>query len=155
MTYVIVGLFPQKQNDGDRQRPVGLEFTFHADDILVKPVNLAGVEGMSERLSLPARMAHLLKANPLTYAEIAEKLNAKLDTVIKAANRRPERLRRSCPFRTTSPKSPWQNGNVKANNDLAINGHVLGHQRTRPRTDTPLLRRGVLSGRPVSCPFVR
>ncbi len=84
---VTVGLFAQKQNDGERQRPVGLEFTFSANDILVKPVDLADVDGFAERLSLPARMAHLLEAKPLTYTEIAEHLGAKLDTVIKAANR--------------------------------------------------------------------
>ncbi len=84
---VTVGLFPQKQNDGDRQRPVGLEFTFDVETILVKPVNLADVDGLADRLPLSARMTHLLKRGPLTYIEIAEQLNAKLDSVIRAVTR--------------------------------------------------------------------
>jgi len=83
---VTVGLFPQKQNDGDRQKPVGLEFTF-ADQIAVRAVNLADVEGLSARLSLPTRIAHLLKDGPRSFAEIAEALDAKTDSVIKAVNR--------------------------------------------------------------------
>jgi hypothetical protein len=86
---VTVGCFPQKQNDGARDRPVGLGFAFGADVITVRSVNLANVDGLAERLPLPARMIHLLKRGPLTYAEIAEELDAKLDTVIKAANRGP------------------------------------------------------------------
>jgi len=86
---VTVGLFPQKQNDGDRQRPVGLEFTF-GEAIRVKPVNLAGVVGLAERLPLAARMTHLLKTGPLTYAELAEQLDAKVNTIIQAVMRSPQ-----------------------------------------------------------------
>jgi hypothetical protein len=84
---VSVGLFPQKQNDGSRVKPAGLEFTFSADRIHVRNVNLATVEGLAERLSVPDRMKHLLKSGPLTIARIAEELDAKTDTIIKAANR--------------------------------------------------------------------
>lgn len=84
---VTVGCFPQKQNDGARNRPVGLEFTFRPDQIGVRSVDLASVEGLSDRIGLPARMRHLLGRGPRTYAEIAEELDAKVDTVIKAAGR--------------------------------------------------------------------
>jgi hypothetical protein len=84
---VTVGLFPQKQNDGARSRPVGLQFGFDADQITVLPVDLAGVDGLSERIPLPTRIIHLIKRGPLTYAQIAEELDAKLDSVIKAVNR--------------------------------------------------------------------
>jgi hypothetical protein len=83
---VTVGLFPQKQNDGDRQRPVGLKFTF-GDRIDVQPCDLAEVEGMAERLPLSARIAHLVKHRPLSFAQIAETLGAKTDSVTKAFNR--------------------------------------------------------------------
>ena len=84
---VTVGLFVQKQNSGDRQRPVGLEFDFTQAAIAVKPVNLAGVDGLSSRLPLAARIAHLLQAKPLTYAEIAEQLDAKVNTISQAVLR--------------------------------------------------------------------
>ena len=50
---VTIGCFPQKQNDGARSRPSGLEFTFSTEQIAVRPVDLAGVEGLAQRLSLP------------------------------------------------------------------------------------------------------
>lgn len=83
---VTVGLFPQKQNDGERQRPVGLEFTF-ADRIAVRPCNLADVEGLADRLPLATRIAHLVKQSPRSFAQIAEELGAKTDSVMKAVNR--------------------------------------------------------------------
>jgi hypothetical protein len=82
-----VGCFPQKQNDGERDRPVGLEFAFDVETIAVRPVNLANVDGLAEKLPLSTRMIHLLKGGPLTLAAISEELDAKLDSVIKAANR--------------------------------------------------------------------
>jgi hypothetical protein len=84
---VTVGCFPQKQNDGARNRPVGLEFAFSPEQIHVRGVDLANVDGLAERLPLSTRMAHLLKRKPLTFAEIAEELSAKVDSVVKAANR--------------------------------------------------------------------
>ena len=84
---VTVGCFPQKQNDGARRRPVGLEFDFTRDQIGVRPVDLAGVDGLSERLPLAARIAAALKRGPRSFAELAEELDAKVDSVIKAAGR--------------------------------------------------------------------
>lgn len=84
---VTVGLFPQKQNDGDRQKPTGLEFNFGAERIGVRSVNLADVDGLAEKLPLSVRMAHVLKSGPLTYAQLADTLTAKVDSVIKAAKR--------------------------------------------------------------------
>ena len=84
---VSVGLFPAKQNDGTRTPEVGLQFTFQPDGINVEKVDLATVDGLAERLPLPVRMRHLLRSKPLTYAEIAERLDAKLNSVIQAANR--------------------------------------------------------------------
>ena len=84
---VTVGLFPSKQNDGARQRPIGLEFTFTDARISVRAVNLAGVDGLAERLSLSARMQHLLANGPLSYAELATRLEAKVNSVIQVATR--------------------------------------------------------------------
>jgi hypothetical protein len=84
---VTVGCFPQKQNDGARRKPVGLEFDFHGERIGVRSVDLATVDGLAERLPLAARMRALLTRGPLTYAAIADELGAKVDSVIKAAKR--------------------------------------------------------------------
>jgi hypothetical protein len=87
---VTIGLFPQKQNDGARQQPVGLEFTFTTERIAVRNVDLVTVDGLAERLPLASRMAEALKNGPLTVAEIAAQLDAKVDTVIKAGKRDPK-----------------------------------------------------------------
>jgi hypothetical protein len=85
---VTVGLFRRKQNDGERTRPIGLQFTFHADGgIDVKNVDLATVDGLAEKLPLITRIKALLKCKTMTYAELAEETGAKLDTVIKTVNR--------------------------------------------------------------------
>jgi hypothetical protein len=84
---VTVGLFPGKQNDGARHRPIGLEFRFSTERIDVQPVNLAEVDGLAERLPLAVRMSHALVHGPLTFAQLAEELGAKVDSVIKAAKR--------------------------------------------------------------------
>jgi hypothetical protein len=84
---VTVGCFPQKQNDGARHRPAGVQFQFSPDRIDVQAVDLATVEGLADRLTVSTRMAHVLKAGPLTYLQIANALDVKQDTVIKAASR--------------------------------------------------------------------
>lgn len=84
---VTVGLFPQKQNDGARHRPAGLQFTFTEDQIRVASVDLADVDGLAERLPVSARIGHVLKAGPQTVAIIAEELGAKPDTIEKTLKR--------------------------------------------------------------------
>ena len=81
-----VGLIPQKQNDGNRQPAVGVEFTF-GTRIDVRPVDLVTVDGLADKVPLPVRMAHLLKTGPMTCAAIAAELGAKVDSVHKASKR--------------------------------------------------------------------
>jgi len=86
---ITAGLFPQKQNDGARLRPVGLEFTFSPERIAVRPVDLALVEGLAEKLPLAARMLHLLKNGPLTLAVLADELGgANVETLDRTVRRR-------------------------------------------------------------------
>lgn len=86
---VTIGLMPAKQNDGQRYQPAGftLEFTGKAGPITVTPTNLATVDGLSKGLSLHARIAHALKQGPMTYQLLAETLEAKQDSIIKAVTR--------------------------------------------------------------------
>lgn len=84
----VVGLFPTKQNDGARAKPVGLELTFTDTRITVEPTDLANIDGLSEHLSIRDRIAHTLKRRGgLTIAEIAVEVDAKPDSVTKALKR--------------------------------------------------------------------
>jgi hypothetical protein len=84
---VTVMLAPHKQNDGQRLPPVGLEFSFSPARIDVRQVNPVTVDGLAETLPLADRMKHVLKTGPLTIAEVATRLDAKPDSVEKAAKR--------------------------------------------------------------------
>ncbi len=83
-------LFPQKQNDGARVRPVGLEFAFGTEQIGVRSVDLTTVEGLAERMPLATRISAALERGPMTIVAIAEELDAKADSLTKAVNRRKE-----------------------------------------------------------------
>jgi hypothetical protein len=85
---ITVGLFPQKQNDGDPHPEVGLEFAFCPDRrINVRKIDLLDVEGLADRLPLASRIGGALRTGPLSYAELATRLDAKVDSIIKAVNR--------------------------------------------------------------------
>jgi hypothetical protein len=86
----VVGLFPSKQNDGTRLKPVGLEFTFTDDQIAVRSVNLAAVDGLADRLPVATRIIHALEqrgGQPMTYAELSTALDVKVNSVIQTVTR--------------------------------------------------------------------
>jgi len=84
---VTVMLVPNKQNDGTWLGPVGLEFDFSPDQITLKNIEPAMVDGLSEDLPVRLRMVPLLKQAPRTVAEIASDLNVQQDAVVKAVQR--------------------------------------------------------------------
>jgi DNA-directed RNA polymerase specialized sigma24 family protein len=84
---VSVGLFRTKQNDGERAPAVGWTFTFTPAHITVTRTDLATVAGLADRLPVAQRIAEALKRGPMSYAELATELDAKKDTIIKAATR--------------------------------------------------------------------
>lgn len=84
---VTVLLKASKQNDGQRHKPVALEFAFSPEIIQVRNVDPAGVDGFVQSLPLAARMTHLLKGGPMTIAAMAERLEAKPDSIQKAVKR--------------------------------------------------------------------
>lgn len=86
-TVATVGLFPQKQNDGARLKPIGFEFGFSPTRIAVARIELTDVEGLAEKLPLHDRMAAILRAGPRTAAEIATALEAKPETVSRLLQR--------------------------------------------------------------------
>jgi len=84
---VTVVLTPQKANDGDRQRPVALEFHFAAERIHVRNVDANDVQASTGSLSLQVRIARLLANEALTIASVAQALDAKPDSVARAIKR--------------------------------------------------------------------
>jgi hypothetical protein len=85
-----VGLFNRKSNLTKLQAAVGFQFEFTDESTVVSRVNLADVEDLAGQLPLWQRVAHLIKAGagaPRTIEEIAEELDAKVDSVKKAVSR--------------------------------------------------------------------
>jgi hypothetical protein len=84
---VTVALLPEKQNDGARVGTVGLEFDFAPDQITVRNVNIATVDGLADKLPLNVRIEHALKPGPMTLVALADELGAKADSIDKAVRR--------------------------------------------------------------------
>jgi hypothetical protein len=78
---------PGKQNDGERRKPVCLEFAFTPECIDVRHVDPTTVDGFVQTLPLHARLTHLLKGGPMTIHAMADALDAKVDSITKAVNR--------------------------------------------------------------------
>jgi hypothetical protein len=82
-----VCLLPQKQNDGARVEPVAIEFDLTNFAISYRTVAAADVEEIAGKVPLHLRIQHALQRGPQSFAELAKALDAKVDSVIKAANR--------------------------------------------------------------------
>lgn len=87
-----VGLFPGKQTEGARKPVVGWAFDFSADQIQVQRSDLTNVEGLAERLPIRTRIEAALTRGPMTYAALADELNAKVNSVEAAVRRSPEKF---------------------------------------------------------------
>jgi hypothetical protein len=84
---VTLGLFPRKANLGPLGEAFGLTVDFAGDRIAFGEANLATTDGMEGKLSAKQRIRHLVRTGPLTVAAIADELELKEDTVIKALKR--------------------------------------------------------------------
>jgi hypothetical protein len=86
---ITIGLFNKKSNLGALLPAFGFQFRFDDDRTIVTRTNLAEVQDLSQKLPLWQRLTHVLKAasRPLTLAELADELDAKVDTVTKAVAR--------------------------------------------------------------------
>lgn len=84
-----VGLFNRKSNVSRLHPAIGFEFEFTDNSTIVTRANLADVEDLAGQLPLWQRIAHLIKAGggvPRTLPELAEALNAKIDTIKKSVS---------------------------------------------------------------------
>jgi len=87
-----VGLFPAKQNGGERVHPVGLTFDFMPNRIQVQRSDMTTVEGLAERLPIRTRIEAALKRGPMTYAALADELGQKVDSIQKAVKRNSDKF---------------------------------------------------------------
>lgn len=88
-----VAFYNRKANLGARRPAVGFEITFGSDQTVYRRVEVADVEALAVTLPLWQRVLNLLKhRSPLTYAAIANELDAKVDTVEKTVTRSKGRL---------------------------------------------------------------
>jgi hypothetical protein len=80
-----------KQNDGNRDPPVGLRFVFSPDMIAVSRVAVADEPELAAALTIPQRLPGALARGPKTIAELAYELEAQVRSVEKALKRGEER----------------------------------------------------------------
>ena len=81
-----LGVFHRKANSGPLLSARGLRVTF-GDRITIHQTNLAEHDDFAGKLPLWQRCVGALKTGPLTLSELAEAVDAKLDSVIKTVKR--------------------------------------------------------------------
>jgi hypothetical protein len=84
---ITIGLFNRKANLGPLQPAVGFSICFADNQTRFSRVNLGDVEGLAAKLSTFERVVYALKRGPLTVAQLADELDAKVDTVEKTVRR--------------------------------------------------------------------
>lgn len=82
-----VGIYPRKANLGPLGQATGFEVAFESGRIHFSPTDVATVPDLSGQLSVRQRMAAILHHGAMTPEEIAEEIDAKLDTVKRTARR--------------------------------------------------------------------
>jgi hypothetical protein len=88
-----LGMFNRKNNLGPLLPAVGYEVSFRAGETTFARTSLADVAELADKLSTFERIVSALKAGPLTVSELADNLDAKLDTVEKTVKRHTEKGR--------------------------------------------------------------
>jgi len=83
-----VGLFHQLANNSGLQRPLGFHVTFSEDAVRIDPEDARDVPLLREGLSGPER-CWLTLVQPMSTPQLAEELNLRQDTVVKACTRHP------------------------------------------------------------------
>jgi hypothetical protein len=82
-----VGLFNRKANLNGARQPVSLRLTFGRQRTDISRVDMADTPDLASKLTIRQRMTVLLKRGSMTEQEIADELEASLDSVRKAAKR--------------------------------------------------------------------
>lgn len=88
---ITIGLFNRKANLGPQRPPVAFDVTFLTSRIAFTRVDVAGVEELADSIPLWQRLRRELLSGagkPKTYAELADTLGVKVDSVEKAVKRK-------------------------------------------------------------------
>ena len=86
-----VGLFHRKSNNGPRHPALGFQFTFSADHIDVRRVDLAANDELGSKLPLWQRMKAVLTTGALPVKALAEQLDVPEASVRQALKRDADR----------------------------------------------------------------
>ena len=78
---VSIGLFHRKSNNSRLYKPIGFEFTYLDDAIMIDNQDIKSVAGFMEHLSISTRIIEVLKKGSMSAASIAEMTDIKLNIV--------------------------------------------------------------------------
>lgn len=82
-----LGFYHRKSNLGPLRHPVALRIAFHKHDTIIERISMSDNADLAEKMSVRQRMVELLGRGSMTFMEIAEQLDEKVDTVRKAVKR--------------------------------------------------------------------
>lgn len=85
-----LGFYHRKANCGPLRHPVALNVTFGSEETIYSRASISDNSELAEKLSVRQRIYEILGRGSLTFAEIAERLEEKVDTVRKAVKRSPQ-----------------------------------------------------------------
>lgn len=85
---LVLACHHRKNNNGPQQPAVGFEFLFRNGRIDVRPCNVADTAELADGLPLWHRMRETLRQGPLAIHELADRLEAKPDTIAHTARRK-------------------------------------------------------------------
>jgi hypothetical protein len=82
-----VALVNKKANDAPLALPLGFEVSMSEERTTIRPANLADTPELAKEIPLRLRIRDALLGGSLTYAELAERLDADPDTIRRTVNR--------------------------------------------------------------------
>lgn len=82
-----LGLFNRKANLGRLQPPLGFTVSFSEERTTFRRADVADNPELAAKLTVRQRMAHLLRGGSMTMQQLAEEIDAKVDTIERTAYR--------------------------------------------------------------------
>lgn len=82
-----VGMFNRKANLGPLSRPIGFDLDFGTDRTVIRRTDLADIPALAMHLPIKDRIAHELADGALTEYELAQRIEARLDSVSRTVRR--------------------------------------------------------------------
>jgi hypothetical protein len=82
-----VALVNKKANDAPLSLPIGFEVEMSAERTTIRPTNLADTPELAKEIPLRLRIRQAVIGGSLTYAELAERLEADVDSVRRTVTR--------------------------------------------------------------------